>query len=290
MKPSHKQLVALSGIAALLFAGLCAFALADSPSDAASRLGGLALPGAAAKTSDDASATEAPADEAPASESSDAASRLGGLAKPAAVSDEAEGASPAPSLGGLAAPSKGGGLAAPSKGSGLAAPSASGAAASDVWSPADGDWTYDLDCAACHEKESTSFDNDKCLALKHATLECMFCHSDEKGLVGSHGAIDAKTSAPSTLVKTKIDVEVTCQACHDPAKLVEATEASVVLTDDNGTVVNPHAIPDNAKHADTTCISCHKVHSTTALEKTAQRYCKGCHHAGVYECGTCHAV
>ena len=289
MKQSRKRLAALSGIVALAFAGVCALAVAEPAGDAASRLGGLALPGTAAQTE---AADEAPADEA-AAPASDAASRLGGLAVPKTSSDSAESSAPS-SLGGLAAPSKSGGsgLAAPSSSSlgGLAAPGASDAAASDVWSPADGDWTYDLECAACHEKETSSFENEKCLAAKHASLDCKLCHADEEGLVKAHGAITAKSSNPSNLVSTKVDVESTCQLCHDASKLVEATASSVVLTDDNGTVVNPHDIPQNDKHADTTCISCHKIHSTTALEKTATRYCKGCHHAGVYECNTCHTA
>ena len=277
MKSSRKLHIACSAIAALALAGTCALAFADG-SDAASRLGGLAMPGTtAAATAQTTASSDADAT------ASDAASRLGGLAAP---SSSASSSSASSSLGGLAAPSstKSSGLG------GLAAPGTSSAAASDVWSPADGDWTYDLDCAACHEKEATSFDNDKCLAAKHEALACQMCHSDEEKLVEAHGAITAKTASPTALVSTKIDTEKTCELCHDVEKLPELTEDSVVLTDDNGTVVNPHAIPDNDKHADTTCVSCHKMHSTTALEKTATRYCKGCHHAGVYECNTCHAA
>ena len=62
------------------------------------------------------------------------------------------------------------------------------------------------------------------------------------------------------------------------------------LTDDEGTVVNPHDVPANADHegAGISCSSCHKVHTAEGAAQTAPTVCKNCHHHGVYECGTCH--
>ncbi len=57
----------------------------------------------------------------------------------------------------------------------------------------------------------------------------------------------------------------------------------------NGTVVNPHALPEVEDHADITCGSCHQMHSDKPIDRTARATCNSCHHAGVFECGTCHA-
>ena len=62
-----------------------------------------------------------------------------------------------------------------------------------------------------------------------------------------------------------------------------------VLTDMNGTIVNPHALPESADHAEVSCVSCHQMHAAGSIEKKAQRACASCHHADVYECYTCHS-
>jgi hypothetical protein len=155
-------------------------------------------------------------------------------------------------------------------------------------------WYDDTECADCHEKQAGSFEDEKALASTHAALdiECSVCHADLNTLSEVHDAIDDKTDLPTALTKTAVDTEKVCATCHDVEALPEATEDSEVLTDSEGTVVNPHDLPENDSHdaAETDCVSCHKVHSTTALEKTATRYCKSCHHANVYECNTCHSA
>lgn len=151
-------------------------------------------------------------------------------------------------------------------------------------------WSAEGDCSTCHSKQAESQADAACLASKHADQKCVQCHTDTGALETAHAAATAGDAIPSALKQTSVDTEAVCQSCHTIEELVAATAASTALTDENGTVVNPHALPENADHAEIDCASCHKVHSSTAAEKSAQRTCSSCHHANVYECGTCHAV
>lgn len=84
--------------------------------------------------------------------------------------------------------------------------------------------------------------------------------------------------------------DMDCTTCHNLDDVKAATEDSVVLTDENGAVVNPHDLPAVEDHAGITCASCHKSHEASeSTEKSAKRTCASCHHADVYECYTCHA-
>ena len=84
--------------------------------------------------------------------------------------------------------------------------------------------------------------------------------------------------------------DMDCTPCHATEDIVAATAECTALTDDNGTVVNPHDLPAVADHAELACASCHKKHDVGGgIDKTAQRSCVSCHHAYVYECYTCHA-
>lgn len=148
-------------------------------------------------------------------------------------------------------------------------------------------WSIDVDCALCHAVETLSCDDDELLMSKHAALECLDCHSDEAGLEGVHAKIKAKTRAPKRLKKTSVDDQI-CLTCHGPVEeLVEATEESTVLTDKNGTTVNPHeaaALTPAHEEDGMGCESCHSMH----IERDVQTYCGTCHHMEVYECFTCH--
>ena len=59
------------------------------------------------------------------------------------------------------------------------------------------------------------------------------------------------------------------------------TADSTALTDDKGTVVNPHERPAGEKHDENpaTCTDCHNNHSKD-LPKDAMKYCAQCHHPG----------
>ncbi len=149
-------------------------------------------------------------------------------------------------------------------------------------------WTAESDCAMCHDKEASSQQDSACTASQHANEPCVTCHADEAGLASAHEGAQMGGEGAAALVKTKVD-DAVCQSCHDQAELATKTADSTVLTDSEGTVVNPHELPENEDHAATECISCHKMHSTTDISKTATRYCKSCHHTDVYSCYTCHA-
>ena len=160
--------------------------------------------------------------------------------------------------------------------------------AEEAAQPAAFTWSADADCAMCHDKEAASQQDAACGAAQHGDVACVTCHSDEAGLATAHEGAAADGKGATALVQTAVAEEV-CAGCHDVAALAEATADSTVLTDSEGTVVNPHAIPENGDHEATECTSCHKMHSSTGVEKTATRYCKSCHHTDVYQCNTCHA-
>ena len=81
---------------------------------------------------------------------------------------------------------------------------------------------------------------------------------------------------------------VTAPTREAAARLVEEVKASTALTDDQGTTVNPHDLPQSASHDTLTCGSCHTMHDEKPLEETAAAACTQCHHQNVYECYTCH--
>lgn len=55
--------------------------------------------------------------------------------------------------------------------------------------------------------------------------------------------------------------------------------------DSEGTTVNPYQLPAGEKHADTSCMDCHKAHASGGVEEHAQKLCRTCHHTGVYARG-----
>lgn len=150
------------------------------------------------------------------------------------------------------------------------------------------EWSQDVDCSMCHADESASMKESACVAGYHSVsqgLTCLVCHADVSGLSDAHQDMTGK--APTKLKSTTVDDEI-CLSCHVESDLAAATAQLATLTDDAGTVVNPHAIPDNDDHAKTTCSDCHSGHNAEPASSAASSFCMGCHHAGVYQCGTCH--
>lgn len=153
-----------------------------------------------------------------------------------------------------------------------------------------GEFTFseDADCAACHTTEGDSMADDAMPASNHEALKCTTCHSDDKSLEKVHDGVAYGDKTPKRLKKTSVDTE-SCGTCHGSLEeLAEQTSKSAALTDKNGTVVNPHALPENEDHESVDCASCHSMHKDKAVEDTAKKACKGCHHTDVYECNTCH--
>lgn len=153
-------------------------------------------------------------------------------------------------------------------------------------------WSLDQDCAICHTVEGDSMEDDKfvaCTHVKEAEATCGTCHTDEDALAEVHDKAKATTKVPKKLKKTTIEAE-TCLSsdCHDLTtdELVELTEDITDCTDSKGTMVNPHEVMGlTPGHDNITCGNCHKMH---AEEIDAAKTCVSCHHAGVYECNTCH--
>ena len=152
------------------------------------------------------------------------------------------------------------------------------------------DWSMDSDCAACHASEEDSRQSENCLASIHEKegATCIECHSDSESLAKAHDDVDTSSKMPTKLKRTAVSSE-SCLACHEQAELTEKTIDLSLLTDKEGTTVNPHALPQTETHVDqVTCNSCHVMHSESDLEQNSIDTCIGCHHAEVYTCNTCH--
>lgn len=153
-------------------------------------------------------------------------------------------------------------------------------------------WSYDSTCSQCHQKEDSSMNDAACLAATHAAegTTCATCHTDESGLASAHenATPDEARKRATKLRSTTID-EAACLSCHGSyEELATKTADLALLTDSEGTTVNPHAMPENEDHASTDCASCHVLHDSEPAEESAPEYCESCHHAGVYSCHTCH--
>lgn len=149
-------------------------------------------------------------------------------------------------------------------------------------------WSLASDCTVCHVHEEVSCDDEKALASKHAVLTCTDCHTDEKGLTKAHKKAKEGTAQAKRLKKSEVPPE-TCLTCHTQEDLVKATAKVEVLTDTEGTTVNPHDLPAVVEHEGVSCASCHYMHRDKDALEAAPAVCNGCHHDGVYECFTCHA-
>ena len=132
---------------------------------------------------------------------------------------------------------------------------------------------------------ATDAESETAVAAGDAT--CSMCHTDADALAETHENAEDLTALPKRLSK-KIEDE-TCLTCHGSKEaLAEATADSDVLTDTNGTTVNPHALPETASHESIKCVDCHRVHTDKDPAETANQKCMSCHHQNVYECYTCH--
>ena len=110
--------------------------------------------------------------------------------------------------------------------------------------------------------------------------------------------------SPATAASTDAgSPKETCLACHGPFdKLISATADYMMLSGEEKIKSNPHRyVPHNAKDISVPrnakdipeCIYCHKAHpvpltSKVGLPKADPKWCYGCHHTGVLQCGTCH--
>ncbi len=160
------------------------------------------------------------------------------------------------------------------------------------------DWSPTVDCATCHKMEADSETNTAylCGAMisQGAELACMDCHDDIAGMEKAHEGVTTSVTTAPELKETHISAE-SCLACHDQAEIIAATATSTVLTDADGTVVNPHDLPvaELSGHGSIICADCHQMHApVTDRDKNAMAICVGCHHQNVFACGLpeCHEM
>lgn len=149
-------------------------------------------------------------------------------------------------------------------------------------------WSPESDCAVCHDTQGSSMESIPCAAAQNSEVTCSSCHTDEAALGKVHDGVTSEDKMPKRLKQTAVSAEA-CEACHGGVDaLAPKTAESTVLTDSKGTVVNPHDLPDNERHQTIVCGDCHAMHESGNVQETAPKACTSCHHAGVYECGTCH--
>ena len=168
------------------------------------------------------------------------------------------------------------------------------------------EWSIDLVCAKCHATQAaTLLVEDESAQAKEAPegkelvdsyvslhagqfgFDCASCHEDDEGLAAGHKKLNSGKEA-TRLRKSSVSSDL-CRSCHADADLVKTTKGSVVLTDRNGTTVNPHDLPAGEGHDDLACVDCHKAHEEgMTVAESARTACESCRHAGVFECGTCH--
>lgn len=150
-------------------------------------------------------------------------------------------------------------------------------------------FAMDADCSICHGEQQATLSDPSCNGGKHADIACVSCHADEAALTKVHDGATADAAAKvKRLSKDNAIAASTCESCHDLENLATATQTCSVLTDANGTIANPHAPADGHFEENVTCTSCHTLHKEADLATDAQEACTKCHHANVYECGTCH--
>ena len=167
------------------------------------------------------------------------------------------------------------------------ASNASGAASSAIG--ADFVWSVDSDCGACHVAEAASAGQEGNSMAQHETVACTTCHTDSDKLEAQHEGVSAQDKMPKRLKKTAVERDA-CLSCHDQGDLSARTQASDALTDEKGTAVNPHDLPEVDDHETIACADCHKMHGFQLPEESAPEVCTDCHHKNVYECGTCHEM
>lgn len=154
------------------------------------------------------------------------------------------------------------------------------------------EWSMDGDCTTCHSTEAESATDAGCLVSIHEAqgLACVTCHADDQELALVHEGATADAKMPKKLKRSTVSSDTCLAGCHSQEELKARTEEVAVLEDAYGKVVNPHDMPVSDSHASVTCTDCHAMHKKETADVTAPQACLDCHHAGVYECGTCHEL
>jgi hypothetical protein len=151
-------------------------------------------------------------------------------------------------------------------------------------------WSPETNCESCHTTEAQSVSDTTFLysQSQHSSLSCSSCHTNDSNLLTKAHENYANKSTPVKLRRSEVGNTI-CLSCHNAEELKAATASLTLLTDSEGTTVNPHSLPETESHTTIVhCSSCHKMHSNVAANVTAKETCTGCHHQNVFQCGTCH--
>jgi hypothetical protein len=150
-------------------------------------------------------------------------------------------------------------------------------------------WSQNSDCTSCHVAEVQSgVSGSASIYALHTEEACITCHTDDGGVLADAHEEYATAEQPTKLEGTEV-ADATCVTCHDIEEIKIATAGSTVLTDVNGTVVNPHDVPQTQEHGENIeCATCHKMHTPDPIADVARQACVSCHHQGVYDCKSCH--
>lgn len=149
-------------------------------------------------------------------------------------------------------------------------------------------WASESDCSTCHSAEAESSENPLCGLYAHEELSCNECHTDSSALTAVHEEVALTDTNKATRLKQTSVSKSVCLECHEADYSAERTEGIAILTDSEGTTVNPHDFPNLESHEEITCSNCHTMHADEAIDVTASKFCLSCHHHDVYECYTCH--
>lgn len=153
-------------------------------------------------------------------------------------------------------------------------------------------WSADANCAICHATEDESLTSIPCYAAlpEQGGNLCATCHTDAAGLKKAHeGATPALAKEKATKLRDTTIDEGACFTCHGSYEELATKTADVtVLTDAQGTTVNPHARPMGVGHEGQTCADCHALHTGEPAQEVAPEFCITCHHTNDYQCHTCH--
>ncbi len=161
-----------------------------------------------------------------------------------------------------------------------------GIASAEVVSRGAWEWSADGDCSPCHANAAEATAASRCEAFSSVDRPCQPCHGDASALRAAHELPFARSES-SGLRRTDMD-DSACSGCHDAALLAAATFSQELLSDADGTLANPHALPETEGHASIGCADCHNPHSAVPIGESSKELCLSCHHQNVYECYTCH--
>lgn len=157
-------------------------------------------------------------------------------------------------------------------------------------------WSPEADCSTCHAAQDCKGNQpETTIGAIHEKqgVACVDCHETAE-MEKVHEEHGDSGRTPTKLMYSEVS-ETSClqSECHvSKDALAEKTANVTSIADKNGLVVNPHNLPASKTpgtgHDSIDCLDCHTVHEDSNIAESAKATCLECHHADVFECGTCH--